>query len=532
MFGEIVYEHFQESDAQQVAELLNRNRFHTARNKHMTAEDYLFTQRSRGVYFQIVAKKNGKVIAMAGAYPSSDQHVAKKGQIFVGTFLVDMQYRLTYSVIMGLYDGLMKGMANRDFKEILAGVRPENEGSYNLMLKCGFVLLDEEPNDFGRIGLHCFSPALGKFVGADVEVSDNTFFSVLPLVNKKEARKVKAKPRINDRYIECDYMLDGNQVVLLFDIVNYKIDGAADPDSLRLYPDFGTQGRYIAENLSNTDSFMIPIELVMTPESGRDNISYAITLEPGQTEAIECSEDVSELKFAHSDKWFRLYPNLFEDVEVPKEPVKLNCGKLSAVLYPSTGFVNITDGEKELVTLVWPCAVYPYMEGVNTPRIKDLRVEQQDNGVVITEETDEYLLTRKCLLSEDKMDVITTLKCKTETLNARPISQVYARKGVQGYTLKSGEKKMDFGASAIKHQGFEFSDYAYWVTEPGLFDDFPIESVSLKYGPSTVEVVIDKKCEPIIHAPIFTHTLDFDMDKVLEEQVIEQIEVYYRTEEV
>jgi hypothetical protein len=268
----------------------------------------------------------------------------------------------------------------------------------------------------------------------------------------------------------------------------------------------------------------------MAPESGLDNMSYNITLEPGQTKVIECSKEVSELRFSRDDAWFRFYPNLFEDVDIPKEPVRLDCGKLSAVLEPSTGFVTVMDGENQLVSLVWPCATFPYMEGVNTPRIKDLHVLQQDDFVVITEETDEYRLTRKCLLSENKIDVTTTLKCKTESLNVRPISQIYARKGVQGYTLKSGETERDFDESKIKHEGFEYSDYAYWVTEPELFAEFPIESMSLKYESCNVDIVIDKKCEPIVHAPIFTFTLDFDKDEILDEQIIEQIEVYYRTE--
>jgi hypothetical protein len=307
-----------------------------------------------------------------------------------------------------------------------------------------------------------------------------------------------------------------------------KIDGAVIPGKSKIYPAFGTQGRYIIENLTKTEWNSTTIELAMHPESGLDNISYEITLGPGQTEIIECSKDVSELRFFHGDVWYRLYPNLFEDVEIPKEPVKLDCGELSAILEPSTGFVTIMDGENRLASLVWPCAIFPYMEGINTPRIKDLHVLQQDDSVVITEETDEYKLTRKCLLSEDKMDVITTLKCKTESLNVRPISQIYARKGVQGYSLRSGDEEMVFGASEIKHEGFMFTDYSYWETAPERFADFPIEEISLKYESSAVDIVIDRKCKPIVYAPIFTFTLDFNMEKVLDEQIIEEINIHYR----
>jgi len=533
MPGEIMFELFQDSDAQQVADLLNRNRFHAARNKHMTAEDYLFTQRSRGVCFSVVAKKNGKIVGLAGAYPTSDQQVAKRHQVFVGTFLVDMQYRLSYSIIMGLYDGLMKGLAQSDYKEILSGVRPQNEGSYHLMLKCGFVLLDEKPNDFGRIGMHNYSLALSKYAGAEsAEVTSNTFFSSLPVVDKKEARKGKGKQRIHERYIEVEYKLDGKLVTLLFDIVNLKIDGALVPNYMKFYPDSGTHGRYIIENLGKSKRINTSIELVMQAESGLEDIRHEITLEPGQSEVIVCQKEVQELKFAHADMWYRFYPNLFEDVVVPKEPIRLACGRLSVTLEPSTGFITIMDGENELAALVWPCATVPYIEGVFAPRIKELHVEQQDHCVIISEETGEYRLTRKCLLSEDEMDVTTVLQCKMDGLNVRPISQIYAKKGAQGYTLRSGEREMDFGASAIRHEGFEYSDYTYWDTEPERFADFPIEEISLKYASSAIDIVIDKKCGPVVHAPMFTSTLDFDTEKVLEEQTIEQMKIHYRTETV
>jgi len=528
VFGEVTFELFQESDAQQVADLLNRNRFKIARHGNVTAEDYLFTERSRGAHFVVLAKKKGKVIGMAGAYPSSDNHVAKKHQVFVGNFLVDMQYRLSYSIIMGLYDGLMKGMSQNGYKEILSGVRPQNDGAYHLTIKCGFVLLDNTPNDFGRIDLHNFSPAFSKYAGAgSTEVNSNTFFSSLPMVDKKEASKMQSKQLLGGRYIESTYKLNKQDVTLLFDIANYKIDGAIVPKHMKLYPDFDTQGKYVMENLS-TKPMSTTMELVMTTGSEK----FDITLAPGQTKAIECNKTVSELKFFYDNAWYTFYPNLFEEVIVPKEFVKLSGGKLCAILEPSTGFVRIMEGDTKLATLVWPCAVMPYIEGIFTPRVKDLQVVQQDNALTITEKTEEFELTRKFVLYEDKMAVTTTLKINTRSANVRPISQIYAHKGVQGYALRAGEKEMDFDASAIKHEGYEYSDYTYWDIEPERFADFPIESISLKYASANIDIVIDKKCKPIVHAPVFTSTLDFNMDKILDAQVIEQMEVKYRSEEM
>ena len=532
MSKEITFELFQESDAGQVADLMNRNRFQVAKNMHLTADDYLFIQRSRGVCFTVIAKKGNKVIGILGTHPTSIHHVAKEYQVFVGNFLVDIQYRLSYSVIMGLYDGLIKELIKRDYKEILAVVLPENENPYYLMLKCGFVLLDNSLDDFGRLMLRNYTPALSLYAGEErTEVSSNTFFSMLPVVDKKEARKKQGKARLHEKYIECEYILNGKQVTLLYDIVNLKVDGAANPESIKIYPDFHTHGNYIVENLGDLESVSTTFELVMKPESSIENLIYEITLEPGETKVIQCSKEVSELKFFYEDNWYRFHPHLLMEEVNLKEPIKLGNECLEIILEPSTGFISLLENEKKLATLLWPCATFPYIEGVNTPRIKDLTIEEMKDGFVITEETDEYELKRKCKWSGNTTKVTTTLKCKVEGLNIRPLSQVYTPKGILEYHLHSGNKELIFGPSHIKHRGFEYGDFAYLDTERKDRDDFHIESISLKYPTAMIDLVIDNKSKPIIHAPLFTFNLNFDENKLFQEQIIEKMEVYYRTED-
>ena len=533
MSKEITYELFQESDAQRVADLMNKNRVQAALKKRLTAEDYLFIRRSRGEYFSIIAKKKDRIIGIIGTYPTSIQHVAKKHQVFIGNFLVDIQHRLSYSVIMGLYDRLIKELAKRDFKEILGKVIVENEGAYYLMLKSGFVLLNNTLDDFGYLLLHNYSPALSLYAGADAtEVNSNTFFTMLPIVDKKEARKKENKCLIHEKYIECDYMLDGKQVTLLYDIVNLKVDGGYTPKELKVYPDFHTQGNYQIENLGETKQSRTTIEFIMKPESKLDNITSEITLEPGEIKTIPCSKEVSKLKFYYEGTWYTLYPNLFMEEEVLKEPMKFGNEQLEFVLEPSTGFIHLYKDRNKLATLAWPCATSPYLEGMDTPRIKDLKVEKKGHGAEITEDTKEYQLKRKVDFSGNKMEVTTTLQCKVEELNVRPLSQMYACTGVVGYGLQSRDKELIFGSSQIQHRGFGYGDYAYFDAEPEHLRDFTIESISLNYPTSTLEFVIDNKSKPIVHAPLFAFTLYCDKERLLEEQVIEKMEVYYRTEDV
>ena len=532
MSENIVFGLYQPSDAQEMADLYNRNRFHAARNKHMTAEDFSFIKQCRGVHFFVIAKKNGKIIGTAGVSPTSVQSVAKKNQVFIGNFLIDMRYRLSYSIIVGLFRELMEEIARRGFKEIIAYVIPENESSYHLMLKCGFVLLDSNRNDFGRVKLHCFNPALGRYTGVDGnEVDTNIFFSTLPVINKKEANKLQSKTRIHERYIECDYLFDREQVTLLYDVVNLKVDGAIASKRLKIYPDFVHQGRYMVENLQKKGQLELPVELVMEENSGLENITHHMVLEPGEAEAIECPGEVRVLKFKHSNQWFNLFPNLFEEVEVPKKTIQFKAGSQWVVFDLGTGFMYVMEEEQKLVTFPWPCITVPYMEGVIVPRVKDLSVEQGEGDLTITEDTDQYQLIRRCRISESGIKLTTTLTCKDKETNPRPISQIYANKGVVGYSVRSGNEERDVSASMLKHHAYEFCDYTYWDTEPEKYADFPVEMLSLKYPSSIVEVTLDQRGKWIDHAPMFTTTLDFQRENILEEQIIEEIEIHYRKTE-
>jgi len=539
----IIFELYQDSDAPLVAELLNRNRFHTARHKKVTAEDYRFTLRSRSYHFIVIARNNGKIVGMASAYPSSDQNVAKEHQVYVGSFLIDQQYRLSYSIVMGIYDMLMDKLKDTDYTEIIATVRPENQASYTLMLKSGFVLLSDQPNDFGRYKLHSFSPALRLFAGAGTtQVNSNTFYACLPVVDKREARKFLPKPILHGKYIECDYKLNGKSVTLLFDIENAKIDGAIAPRRIKIYPDFDTPGQYIIENLQRLKQLHTPYQLVMEPACNKTDETYDLSLEPGTRQVISCPPETKELRFMFDGNWYCFHPNLFVKVTPYKEPMPLtagNCGNITPWLDPITGFLSIKADEDRIVTLPWPGAAPPYIEGLNTPRDKELLVEPFENGLMITEETDNCRLIRKCTFSHEagdrpteiNMSVTTSLLCKSDDIPVSPISMVYANKGVQGYTLIAGDKEMKFGANKIRHQGFEYSDYPYWNTEPELFANFPFEKISLQYQTATVDVTIDKRSSPIVHAPIFTSILSFDKEHLPEEQVIEELELSYRMEE-
>ncbi|MCL2397679.1 MAG: hypothetical protein FWC93_06390 [Defluviitaleaceae bacterium] len=530
----ITFRLFEDADAGQVADLLNRNRFYAARHKHITAEDYLHIQRGRGVLFSVIAVKKDQVIGLAGAYFTANQQVVGANCIFIGTFLVDMHSRLSYSVVMGLYEKLFRELLKRGYKEILSVVVPSNTQSYFLMLKYGFELLDGKANDLGRWVLHNYSPALLRFAdkeGMEIDVAE--FFSNLPVVNKKVALEAKGKEIFGGRCIECDYKYQGKNVVLLFDIVNYKIDGVRSLGGYKIYPGFEATGRYVAENLGKKH-IDFPIHMVMEPGCGVDDVRYDISLSPGQTQVIDCGPNVAELKISFSGVWHRFFPNQLEKRQKPKEQIRYDHGQFAVLVDPDSGFLNIIRAEDEaaLAKILWPCVTVPYLEGALAPRIKDLQIQKQDGAISITEKTDAYQMTRLCKVHGDKITITTTLKCSGDGDDVAPISQVYAEKGLDGYALKFGDAEEAFEWSETKHDGYEYADYAFWDADPERFGGRDINGISLMQQTSVIGIVPDKKCKPVINAPMFTFFLDFDRNRVTEEQIIEEMEVHCRVEEI
>jgi len=535
MAKETEYRLFRNDDAGAVANLLNRNRFYAGRHKVVSAEDFLEIQRCRGTLFLVVAIKEDEVIGIAGAYHTGNQQVANMHQIYLGTYLIDNRHRNSYAVIIGMFEVMMIQLQKSDYKELLAIVLPHNTQSYFLLLKYGFFLDDGAPNVFGRWTLRNMSAALGKF--ADMSdagdesgaTSHDEFFFRLPIVDKKEARKGQGKQRLYEKYVECGYMYGKTKVLLLIDTVNYKVDGLHAPKQVKVLPAFSEIGKYTVENLLKSMPLTITVHKPETVESGRDDISYDITIQPEQTVVVECPKEMDVLKLKIEGNWYCFYPYELIDMPALKAPLNMECGRFSVSFDQNTGFMSISQARDDaiLAKLIWPCATIPYVEGVVTPRIKELHVQELDGKIVAIEETEQYSLTRTFQINDGKLNVVTMLTCSDKCQEVRPISQIYAEPGIMGCKLNFLGEEVVFGASDIKHEGYEFNDYSFWDASPERYAGLTCKSIDLQYPSSTIEIIPDKTSKPVFNVSILTFNLNFNTEKILEEQKIEEIEINF-----
>ena len=531
MSEKISFELFQDSDAQKVAELLTRNRFYIGEYKNVTADDYLYVQNNRGMSFSILAKKQDEVIGMVAAYPTSGQKVADSNQIFMGTLLIDLRYRLSYAVLVGLYDGIIAESLKNGCGEILAEVSPKNKQSLYILLKYGFVLLDDRTNVYGYLTLHNYFPSILRFLGIDsIESCTSKFFNNLPVIDKRNA--YVGKSLLADKFIESNYLTGGKKIVLLIDTINYKIDGIDFIDYLKIYPDFSANNRYCFENKQKDGIINLEvektIELDATESIEKDNIS----IEAGKTHWLELSENVEAFRISVSDEYYTFSPR-----KILPQSVDLNTfvsfGWFSLQIEHTSGFVSLINSNSEtLIKFMWPCVSPPYLEGALIPRKKNLLIENKTDVFNIVENCDHYELKRSFVVKDDKLSIITTLKCNDEQINIAPLSNIWIESKLKSCMLASDDDQLSLAPILLDPEKSHFDDCAFWNPDIGAEASFPVKNINLNFVSDVIDIIIDEKCKPVIHIPTLTFFLNFDSEKIKEEQIIEQLEIYYNMEDL
>jgi hypothetical protein len=557
MAEELTFELFCDSDAPAVADLLNRNHFYLSEHKKITAEDYRYVQKHRGVAFSVLAKKRGTVVGMAAAYYNSGQKVTKPHQIFMGTMLLDIKYRLSYAVLVGLYDRLIKELSAHGYAEILAEVSYENTQSLYVVLKYGFVLLYDKADRFGYLMLHNYFLALMNFLGTGEEgISTSEFFANLPIVNKRDART--AKTLLHDRYIEEEYRFDGKQLLLLIDTRNLKVDGVDFSKHFKLYPDFERPGCYLLRNQQNSDELRLSMEISEACEGVEKTSSISVSLAPGENRLLEFSPQTERAAITLGEDRYFLFPNKTQEQTTDTFLEKKYPG-FSMRVSRLTGLISIvsTEDTDELIRMPWPCAAPPYIEGAVASRHKVLTIEgdderdgapdaprtqdardgapdapsaqdaHADGRVIITENTEHFCLVRVCSFENDHLSIETTLRRKSRELDFKPLSHLWVEKTPESCVLRSRDDQIVLDSNAVANSFKScFEDYAFWDPSdtPGLLT----RGITLDFSTYALTISLDDDCVPINHFPNFEFFLRLDDDQVLEEQSIEQIEIHYQ----
>jgi hypothetical protein len=528
MSDAITFELFQNSDADAVAHLLNRNHFYIGEHKQVTGEDYLYVQNSRGMPFSIVAKKNNKIICMIAAYETSGQKVAQPHQIFMGTMLLDIKYRLSYSVLVGLYDRLIRETLARGYKEILTEVSPKNSSSLFILLKYGFVLLSDATDIYGYWTLHNYFPAIAEFLDAqDALPRIDAFFKNLPIVNKKEIQR--SKTLIEGRYIECAFQSEGERLVLLIDTIDIKVAGIDYANHFKLYPQFPSKNTYLLLSQENSNRLDLSITMTDSEDDHRACEKLNFALAAGEQKVVAVSDSTTRMKVSYDRETYSLLPQYHLDRPiVDSATTEYPFGRCRAIFDHSTGFlvIDAVPGGDTLVRFLWPCASTPYKEGALVPRQKALEVSLQKNLIVAREITDTFTLTREFLIEDGLISIDTRLKRNSSDFVACPFSYIWAARP-EKYILRSCDSQAEWNEPQIMTGADNFEDYVFWSIDDNDALMSSVETIFLDFAEFSFDIAVDKRSRSVVHFLNFGFFLPFNTEDSSEEQNIEHAEIYF-----
>lgn len=533
MAGDFKFELFQDSDAGQVAELLNHLHFYIGVHKTVTAADFIYVQKHRGVECLVLAKKDDTVIGLMGLYPTGAQKVAKPHQIIMGTMAVHEKFRMSYAVMAGLFEAIMKVAVERGYTEILAETLYNDTHVFLLLQKYGFIILNGEADAYTRLLQHNYLVPIIKFLNHGKNGFDmQQLFYDFPAANRKNAHA--AKPLINEKYIEYEIKFGKDRVVLLIDTVNVKVAGFDYANKLKCYPDFEFTGRYVFESKETSAQKEIRLEIFAESGSAAASAGESFVLASGEKRALELTGREAEVRMFidgfYMGECYSLFPGQIRE-RPAQEPIEMPAGDFTVSLDTLTGCLTVTaPGSKhELLKVLWPCIIPPYLEGGLMPREKTLEIERAHNVLTVREDGELYQVSREYRVEEKKMVVTTTLRCKTASPDIKPLLKLWVEKGLQNCLLQSADEQMLVDISPKATRRIYYADYSFWNPQvpQRKHYGFPVQNIVLDFGALSLNIVTDKNSEAVIHVPTLEFFPPYDAEKFSEAQVIEEMEIHF-----
>jgi len=532
MLEKLTFELFEEADAGAAADLFNRNRQFMSLQKRITGEDFLYVKNGRGMPFCVLAKKKDTVVGILAAYLTNQQEVAKPHQIYFGTFALDTRYRLSFPVLIGLFDRTTKEILSRGYREIMTGVAPENVQTLYVLAKYGFVLLDENPGRWGVLRLHSYFPAIMKCLGSENEMLQaSDFFVNFPRVDKRRVRE--AKKLIENRYIECMFTQNNETISLLIDTKNANVVGVDYKNRFNFYPNFASaKNEYLLRYSEGPDKLNPGIKLIGDDGAEKELELLSLFQENRKESVIDIGAEKS-VKLVFDDKEFILRPDFsLESANISSTISEFCHGNYFICLDHSTGFLTINSlpNKTPLFTVMWPCACMPYVEGAVIPREKKLRIDINENVISVSEDVvNEYIMTKIFSLHDEKIIVDTYLRYFSEHTEAKPLSALYVNGTADSCTFRylSGQEVVMNPRAAPAYE-----NYSFWTHDLEDAGSSSIKSIALDFGQqSTLDIFVDERSRPVIHFPIFSFYLEFEEASAENEACIEHIEIYFDLED-
>jgi len=406
--SKITYEFYSEKDAAAVAELMRNNKFWIGKfDKNLTGEKFVDYQRRKGTIFGIVGKKNDKVVSYVAAYKTGGQKVANKNQAFICALIIDQKYRMSVFSITDMFSLLIKELVNLGYNDLICEVAKDNYPSFYMMRKCGFVIIDEQPTLYGDYVLHNYLPGVIKLADR-IEYADS---DALPEIMQKLDKKnlYRAEEIIDNRFINIDCKAKKEEYSLYIDTLSGNIAGVHMRDAnFKIWPCDKNLTAYTFDNF-DTVTKTVTVEFLC-----KDIVTKTQKFETEHFE-IQLPDDIDKISFhveGDVDKYTFFVEEMREQGRYKFEQtiIKLN----DFVIEEKSAFLTCAKDEKQIALFkeMWPHICAPYIEGIFIPNYKkNISIEPiSDNRIVVTEKTEDYVLTREYKSFGKRIEISTKAK--------------------------------------------------------------------------------------------------------------------------
>jgi hypothetical protein len=550
------YRLFEDNDANSVVKLLNKYRFYYSSHRPVTGLEYLQFQKKRGVYFTVLCLDKGDVVAMLSAYPTLGQKVAKPHQVFIGSMLIEEKYRRGPTMILKLYEIALAEMFKYGFREVIVEVYPDNIQPLYLLKKFGFVRTDDSVNIFGYIVMHNYYGALQRFLkGSEGKepMDQRDMFLFHPVVDKKKV--LETQTIIDGRYIELDYNFYGEKSGLMIDILSVTVAGVYLKDVFKLYP---SGSAHIFANYTKKE---INIKITsLNLDERRETIYCAppkqeITIDFPQGEnivefygimfhfenQIGTANSLSEVKAQCT------LENIDREINNSRLP-EIRIGEYLILFDPLTGFMDVKHGNENFLRFMWPCVKPPYLEGGILPREKDITVIYGGTGEAITEKTSaaageasikttaettlitmiennpSYQVKRSFKIDENSVMLTTRMTLFESGIIPEPLSLIWLETKDGSLTLFKGDLELHHKMVEDHSKQIIF----YWNPDDKSPLASAFERIQLDTPAGEAGIELGSYRSTVVSDPYnIGFYLDFDMDRLFEEQVVESMRIVF-----
>ena len=468
--SKITYEFYSEKDAAAVAELMRNNKFWIGKfDKNLTGEKFVDYQRRKGTIFGIVGKKNNKVVSYVAAYKTGGQKVANKNQVFICALIIDQKYRMSVFSIADMFSLLIKELVNLGYNDLICEVAKDNYPSFYMMRKCGFVIIDEQPTLYGDYVLHNYLPCVIKLADRIEYANSDALPEIMQKLDKKNL--YRAEKIIDNRFINIDCKAKKEEYSLYIDTLSGNIAGVhIRDDNFKIWPCDGSFAAYVFDNFDTVPK-TVTVELICNDTVKETKIFEAEHFE------VKIPIHVDKISF-HVEGDVDKYTFFLDEMRAQgRYKFEQSNIQLSGFVFEEkSAFLTFAakDNKIALFKEMWPHICAPYIEGIFIPNYeKNISiVPVGNNKLVVTEKTEDYVLTREYRSFVKKIEISTKVKMLSKK-QVQPMFQfaLYDLSYTVDITLNDKSK-------AIRKYD---SEDGHCVTEELIFLNFLQHKYSNKY---------------------------------------------------